>query len=177
MSRSWPLAWLALLLVPVLVVVAAALLRRPDGGAPLRLSQVAGPALLFAALGPPLGGLLLGIAAMLVHDDPEPLTMLLFLLVMSYVPGMVPALVGGACMGALRPRLGAAARPVAAALACGATTAAFGGGVLELRSEGLWMMAVIGAASGAGLEAACLWRGRRRRLRARTIQAGPRARA
>src|SRR5690606_39859023 len=129
MSQSWPLAWL-LLLMPLVVVAAMMCWRAPAGRT--RVLQVAGSALLFAALGPPLGGLLIGVPVMLSSDDPEPGALLLFLVAMSYVPGLVPALLGGACMGVLRPTLRTGARLGAAALLCGFAAGAFGVGVLDL---------------------------------------------
>ncbi len=160
MSPFWLIGWLVLLAIPMLALVAALVSRRTGGA---RVAQVAGSGLLYAVLGPPLGALLIAVPGLLVADDPEPVTMLLFLVAMSYVPGLVPALVGGACMGLLRPMLGTAARLGAAALLCALAAAAFGAGVLDLRIGSLPVMAGLGAASGAILEAGWLWRERRRR--------------
>src|SRR5690606_14970632 len=107
MAQSWLLGWLVLLAMPTLAVAAVLMHRRGSAGG-VRLRQAAVSALLFGVLGPPLGALLIGVPALLTHDDPEPLVMLLFLLVMSYLPGLVPALLCGACMGLLRPMLGVA---------------------------------------------------------------------
>jgi len=160
MSPSWPLGWL-LLLVMLGMVAAVPYSRAPAGR--VRVAQVARSALLFAVLGPPLGALLVGVPAMLTTGDPEPGTMLLFLVAMSYVPGLVPALVGGACMGLLRPTLRTGARLGAAALLCGFAAGAFGVGVLDLPLSSLPPMLGLGAASGAALEAGWLWRERPRR--------------
>src|SRR5690606_16084854 len=73
-----------------------------------------------------------------------------------------PGAGGGACMGLLRPMLGTAARLGAAALLCALAAAAFGAGVLDLRIGSLPVMAGLGAASGAILEAGWLWSERRR---------------
>lgn len=160
MSLSWPLGWLLLLMM--LGMVAAVSYRRASTGG-VRVAQVARSALLFGVLGPPLGALMIGVPAMLTTEDPEPGTMLLFLLAMSYVPGLVPALVGGACMGLLRPMPDAVARLGAAALLCGLASATFGVGVLDLSFDSLPPMAGLGAASGTIVEAGWLWRERRRR--------------
>ena len=138
MSQSLPLGWLALLLI-LAVVAAVTYWRAPAGG--VRVAQ----------------------AMMFTSNVPEPGTMLLFVVAMSYVPGLVPALVGGACMGLLRPALGALARVGAAALLCGLAAGAFGAGVLNLRATSLPPMLGLGAVSGAILEGAWLWCERRRR--------------
>ena len=111
MSPFWLIGWLVLLAIPMLAVVVALVSRRTGGA---RVAQVAGSGLLYAVLGPPLGALLIAVPGLLVADDPEPVTMLLFLVAMSYVPGLVPALVGGACMGLLRPMLGSTDRQLSA---------------------------------------------------------------
>ena len=161
MAQSWLLGWLVLLAMPTLAVAAVLMHRRGSAGG-VRLRQAAVSALLFGVLGPPLGALLIGVPALLTHDDPEPLVMLLFLLAMSYLPGLVPALLGGACMGLLRPMLGVAARVMAAALVCGLGAAAFGVGVLGLPPASMLQLGGLGGASAAILEGAWWWRERRR---------------
>lgn len=160
MAQSWLLGWLVLLAMPLLAVVAASMHRRGSARG-MRLRQAAVSALLFGLLGPPLGALLIGIPAALTHDDPEPIMLLLFLMAMSYLPGLLPALVGGACMGLLRPMLGVAARMVVAVLICGLGAAAFGVGVLDLHTGGTLQLGGLGAASAAILEGAWWWRERR----------------
>ncbi len=161
MAQSWLLGWLVLLAMPMLALVAAtAHGRRCAAGG--RLRPVARSALLYGVLGPPLGALLIGIPALLSHDDPEPVVMLLFLMAMSYLPGLLPALAGGACMGLLRPMLGRAARVAVAALVCGLGAGVFGVTVLDLPAGSLPQLGGLGAGSGAILEGAWLWRQRRR---------------
>lgn len=161
MAQSWLLGWLVLLAMPMLAVAAALVHRRGAAGR-MRLRQATVSALLFGLLGPPLGALLIGIPAVLGHDDPEPVVLLLFLMAMSYLAGVVPALVGGACMGLLRPMLGVVARVMAAVLVCGLGAAAFGVGVLGLPAAGMLQLGGLGGASAAILECAWWWRERRR---------------
>lgn len=165
MSLTSLLACLALLLVP-LVLGAALYFYRPATRA--RLRPVLGTALLYALAGPPLGGLLLAIPAVLSSDDAEPGLMLAFFVFMSWIIAGLPALAGGACVALLRPLLGGAGRLLAAVACCAITSALFAL-LIELRAEGVAMMAGLGALSGLLLEAAWLgWRKRARRIAATT---------
>lgn len=161
MAQSWLLGWLVLLALPTLAAAAVLMHRRGSAGG-MRLRQAAVSALLFGVLAPPLGALLIGVPALLTLDDPEPLVMLLFLLAMSYLPGLVPALLCGACMGLLRPMLGVAARVASSALIGGFGAAAFGVGVLGLPPGSMLQLGGLGGASGAILEGAWWWCERRR---------------
>lgn len=150
-----PLFWFALLLVP-LALGAGLYAWRPAWRA--RIAPVIGTALLYGLAGPPLGGLLVAIPGLVTADDPQPGLMLAFIIAMSWITAGVPALAGGACVALLRPRLGAVGRLLAAAACCAATSALFAL-LIELRGEGVAMMAGLGAVSGLLLEAACLgWR-------------------
>jgi len=169
MSQSWPLAWLALLVMPLLAVAAVVMYLRGSARGTVQVLHVAGSAFLFAVLGPPLGALLLGVPAVVQMGGPDAGTTLLFLVAMSYVPGFIPALVGGACMGLLRQVLGPWARVGASALVCALAAVAFGLGALGLGMASAPMMGGLGGASGALLEGGWLWWARRRRRRAAAV--------
>src|SRR5690606_39035203 len=103
MSLTSLLACLALLSMP-LGLGAVLYVYRPASRAGVR--PVIGTALLYALAGPPLGGLLLAIPAVLSSADPEPGLMLAFFVFMSWITAGLPALAGGACVALLRPLLG-----------------------------------------------------------------------
>lgn len=155
-----PLAWFALLLIPLALGAALYALRpawRP------RIGQVLGTAMLYALAGPPLGGLVVAIPGLMGADDPQPGLMLAFIVLMSWVTAGVPALAGGFCVALLRPRLGGVGRLLAAAACCAVTSALFAL-LIDLRWGGVAMMAGLGGLSGLLIEAACLgWRRWRRR--------------
>lgn len=158
MSLTWLSIWPTLLL---LLAAAGAVLawRKPAWRASLCRSAVSG--LLYGLLGPPIGGLLVGLVGFRPGELADSGFLLLFSVMMSYPLGELPALVGGSIVGALRPRLGGTAQLLTAAVACGIATALFGLMVgLELRI--LLFMCGLGAVSGVSLEAAWMWWRKRR---------------
>ncbi len=161
------LGLMALVLLPVLAALYA---RRRGSGS--RIRQVLFSALWFGLAGPPLGGLLVAVPAVLQLDDPEPLAMVLFFMLMAYLPGLVPAALAGACMALLRPGLGAWGRLGTVLPVGGIAAAAFGMGALRFPVESLPLIGGLGAVAGLAMEAGVLWWERRRRRRAGAVVPG-----
>jgi len=160
---DWRLVSLVLTFAGALVVAVCAVVYRRRSGAPIPGWRVAGSALLFGIAGPPVGGLVLGIPAILAGSDPEPFRLLAFFMLMSYFMAGIPAVVGGACAGLLRPVLDGWVRLAAVAWCCGLASALFGASLFstEPAEAGLVMLG-LGALSGGLIETALLALERRR---------------
>jgi len=157
------LAGLALLLVPL--ALGAVVYSRKSTG-PARARQVLAAALLYAALGPPLGGLLVAIPGLLTVEEREPVVMLAFIVGMAWMFGGLPALVAGACMALLRPNLGSGWRLLAAA-ACGGIASALFAVLVDLHLQGVALLVGLGALCALLVEATTLaWQKRRARTAA-----------
>jgi len=134
----------------LLMVVAAALCRYRSRH-PFRIRRVLGSALLFGLLGPPIGALVLGIPLANFHRDPEPFRVLAFLMAASYLVALVPAMVGGACAGLLRPMLGPIGRLAAVAACCGLASGLFAYGLMaDGAGQVVLMMGGLGPTAAAG---------------------------
>ncbi|MCR6686649.1 hypothetical protein [Pseudoxanthomonas sp.] len=167
MSWLGALLWILLAAVPVLTL---ALVAYPPGGGARTRDKTGGAiaalrsGLRYALLGPPLGGALAAVPGLVSGNDPAPLEMLVFIMLMAYVPGFVPAFLAGACMGVLRDRLRPFVRPPVAAGISGMAAAAFAGLFLvEPELERVAPPLLLGALAGGLLEACRLRRSWRRR--------------
>lgn len=158
--------WLVLAGIPLLVLLVLWVMRartRDRGASFGGWAAALRSGVLFGVLGPPLGGFFVVVPVLVAGLDREPVVFAIFILLMAYVPGFVPALVGGAVMGALRRRLAAAWRVPVAAGVCGLAAALFAGIVLfDGEALRMWPPLLLGALSGGVLEALLLWRARRR---------------
>ncbi|WP_447730997.1 hypothetical protein [Pseudoxanthomonas suwonensis] len=146
--------WKWAFLLALLLVVAGVALLRHRSGCPFRIGQVLGSALIFGLLGPPLGGLMLGLGVLVIESGSRGIGLLLFLMLASYLLGLVPAVAGGLCAGLLRPLIGGWARVVVVAWLCALTSTLFGLAIFGLKGTPLLLL--LGGLSGLVLEAAWL---------------------